>query len=104
METVAMGRNKELDPRSLGWWLRRNRDRIIGGMQLESLGETSGVARWRVAEISGGHGGHGGHLPAPSAIRRFPRLGNTPAQDGTIKRFPRLPKNQQKSYTNTLWG
>jgi len=27
---------------------------------------------------------------------RFPRVGNTPAQDGTIKRFPRLKSKSKK--------
>ena len=51
MEAVALGRNRELDPRSLGWWLRKNHDRIIGGLRLESVGKASGSARWRIVKV-----------------------------------------------------
>jgi putative DNA primase/helicase len=92
---VVGGRHKEIDSRSLGWWLRRNHDRILGGLRLVNPREVSGAARWRVVEASGGHGGHGGQSPARSvAVARFPGPGNTPARDGTIRRFPRLPKKQ----------
>jgi len=91
MEAVDVGRHKEINSRSLGWWLRRTKDRILGGMQLKQLGKSSGVARWQVVKITSGQSGHGGQSPAGGAmVRRFPRLGNTPAKDGTIKRFPRL--------------
>jgi hypothetical protein len=83
---VAAGRHKEIDSRSLGWWLRRTKDRILGGLRLEAVGHASGVARWQVMKVSGGQGGQ---FPAVGATR----LGNTPAKDGTVKRFPRLPKN-----------
>jgi len=86
---VAAGRHKEIDSRSLGWWLRRTKDRILGGLRLETVGHASGVARWRVMKVSGGQSGHGGQFPAGGATR----FGNTPAKDGTVKRFPRLPKN-----------
>ena len=95
MEAVAAGRHKEIDSRSLGWWLRRTKDRVLGGLQLKQSGQSSGAARWRVVEVISGQSGHGGHCPANGAsVRRFPRLGNTLAQDGTIKRFPRLPINK----------
>ena len=81
MEAVAAGRHQEIDSRSLGWWLRRNRDQIIGGLRLESVGRASGVARWRVVEDPGGQGGHGGHSRG-TRVMRFPRL--------KIMRFPRL--------------
>ena len=92
MEAVALGRNKEIDSRSLGWWLRKNHDRILGGLRLESVGTESGSARWRIVEVHGGHKGHGGQSPAPGVSAR---RGNTPTQDGTIRRFPRLGKKQK---------
>jgi putative DNA primase/helicase len=94
MEVAAVGeRHKEFDSQSLGWWLRRNRDKILGGLRLVSPGEGSGVARWQVLKVSGGHGGHGGQSPAGGVmVGCFPGLGNTPAKDGTIKRFPRFPR------------
>jgi|HubBroStandDraft_4_1064222.scaffolds.fasta_scaffold25411_1 putative DNA primase/helicase len=92
IEAVALGRNKEIDSRKLGWWLRRNHDRIIGGMRLESKGTKSGSSRWQIVGPSGGQSGHGGQSRASRiSAMRFPGLGNTPAHDGTIKRFPRLP-------------
>jgi hypothetical protein len=93
MEAVAVGRHKEIDSQSLGWFLRHTKDRVLGGLRLEALGQASGVARWRVVEVSGGHSGHGGQIPA-SGVKRFLGLGNTPAKDGTIIRFPRLPGKQ----------
>jgi hypothetical protein len=95
MEVVAVGRHKEIDSRSLGWWLRRTKDRVLGGLRLEAVGHASGVARWRVMKVASGQSGHGGQFPAAHPmVRRFPRLGNTPAKDRTIKRFPRLPINK----------
>jgi putative DNA primase/helicase len=76
MEAVALGRNREIDPRSLGWWLRKNHDRIIGGLRLEAVGKASGSARWKIVKIDSGHEGQGGHPPARN-IMRFPRLKNT---------------------------
>jgi hypothetical protein len=94
LEVVAVGRQKVINPVSLGWFLRHVKDRILGGLQLEQLGKSSGVARWRVMKVASGQSGYGGQLPAGGdMVRRFPRLGNTPAQDGTVKRFPRLHKN-----------
>ena len=93
IEAVALGRKNEIDPRRLGWWLRRNHDRILGGLRLESVGTESGSARWRIVEVDGGHRGHRGQ----SHVHDFnARRGNTPARDGTITRFPRLPKNMNK--------
>jgi len=97
IEVVGAGHNKEVDPRRLGWWLRRNHNRIIGGLRLESVGKTSGSARWRVVEVEGGHSGQGGQIHGSGeTIMRFPRLGNSPKQDGTIIRFPRLRKPKNK--------
>ena len=93
MESVAVGRHKEIDSRSLGWWLRRSKDRVLGGLRLETSGQESGSARWRIVEAPSGHIGHGGQFPA-SRVMRFPGPGNTPAKDGTIKRFPRLPEKK----------
>jgi len=94
MEAAAVGRHKEIDSRSLGWWLRRTKDRVLGGLRLEAVGHASGVARWRVMKVASGQSGHGGQFPAAHPmVRRFPRHGNTPAKDRTIKRFPRLLKN-----------
>jgi hypothetical protein len=105
IEAVAVGRHKEIDSRSLGWWLRRNHDRILGDLRLETPREVSGVARWQVVKVPGGHGGHGGQLPAGGVlVCLFPGLGNTPAKDGTIKRFPRLPENMNKKATQTYKG
>jgi putative DNA primase/helicase len=98
IETVAGGSQKEIDSRRLGWWLRRNKDRILGGLRLEAIGKSSGVVRWRMVEVLGGHRGHGGHSrPSGASAKRFPGPGNTPARDGTIKRFPRLPTKQQSN-------
>jgi len=98
VEAVALGRNKEIDSRKLGWWLRKNKNRIMGGLRLESNGTEGGSARWRIVEGSGVHSGHGGQSPASRvSIKRFTRLGNTPAQDGTIKRFPRLRDSQTQN-------
>jgi len=86
LEAVAVGRHKEIDSRSLGWWLRRTHDRILGGLRLENVGQESGVARWRIAEIPSGQSGHGGQFTAGGhGVQRFPRL---------VKRFPRLPEKQ----------
>ncbi len=93
MEAVAFGRHKEIDSQSLGWFLRHTKERVLGGLRLEAVGQVSGVAEWRVVKVPGGHSGHGGQFPA-GGVRRFPRLGNTPTQDGTVKRFPRLPEKQ----------
>jgi putative DNA primase/helicase len=96
IEAVALGRNKEVDSRKLGWWLRRNHNRIIGGLRLESKGSESGSSRWRIVEPSGVQSGHGGQsLASRVSAVRIPGLGNTPARDGTIKRFPRLPNTKQ---------
>jgi hypothetical protein len=97
LEAVAVGRHKEIDSRSLGWWLRRTRDRVLGGLRLEAVGTESGSARWRIVEVDGGHRGHGGQFPAHGVSAR---LGNTPAQDGTVKRFPRLPINNKAAQLN----
>ena len=90
IESMVVGRNKEIDSRKLGWWLRRNRNRITGGLRLESTGTESGSARWRIVVIDGGHEGQGvqSHRASVSASSYAGR-GNIPAQDGTIKRFPR---------------
>ena len=90
IEAVALG-NKEIDSRKLGWWLRRNHNRILGGLRLESVGTESGSSRWRIVEPTGVQSGHGGQsLASPVSAMRFPGPGNTSARDGTIKRFPRL--------------
>ncbi|MGA8010945.1 MAG: hypothetical protein WB949_00775 [Candidatus Acidiferrales bacterium] len=74
MLTAAAGHQKEIDSRSVGWWLRRVHDRILGGLRVEISRKASGVARWRVVEAPGGQSGHGGQLPvARDGIRRFPR-------------------------------
>jgi hypothetical protein len=92
MEAVAVGRHNEIDPRSLGWWLRRSKDRVLGGLRLETPGQESGANLWRIAEVPSGHSGHGGQSPASShRVKRYPRLGNAPQ---TIKRYPRLPYKQ----------
>jgi hypothetical protein len=76
---VAAGRQKEIDSRSLGWWLRRVHDRILGGLRLELSRQVSGVARWRVLEAPGGQSGHGGQSPVGGdTVRRFPRLRKNP--------------------------
>jgi len=80
MLTVAAGRQKEIDSRSLGWWLRRVHGRILGGLRLEQLGKSSGVARWRVVKAPSGQGGQGGQSPVGG---------------DTVRRFPRYLKNQQ---------
>lgn len=86
MEAVTLGHKKEIDPWSLGWWLRKNHDRIVGGLRLESVGKASGSARWRIVEALRGHErqvGLRGHIPAPTVgVMRFPRP----------YRFPRLKK------------
>ena len=75
IEAVALGRNREIDPRSLGWWLRKNHDRITGGLRLEAVGKASGSARWRIVKIDSGDEGQSGHSPARNVgIMRFPRL------------------------------
>jgi putative DNA primase/helicase len=79
--TVAAAR-QEIDSRHLGWWLRRVRDRVIGGLRVESLRKVSGVACWRVVKARGGHGGHGGQLRAgPDGVYRFPRLADNEEED-----------------------
>jgi len=93
MEAVAAGRHKEINSQSLGWFLRHTKDRVLSGLRLEHVGQASGVARWMVLEVSGGHSGQGGQYPA-SGVKRFPRLGSTPAQDGAVKRFPRVLINK----------
>ena len=75
MLNAAAGRQKDIDSRSLGWWLRRVHDRILGGLRLEIVGKASGVARWRVVKVPSGHRGQGGQFPvADDKIKRFPRL------------------------------
>jgi Domain of unknown function (DUF3854) len=63
--SVAAGRQQkgEVDSRRLGAWLKRVRDRIVGGLRLKRPSETSGVANWRITKAPiGGHGGHGGQF------------------------------------------
>jgi len=45
--------------KSVGWYLKRNLDRVVGGLVLRRAGETGGVARWRV-EATDGRSGTGG--------------------------------------------
>ena len=72
---VAAGRHAkgEIDPKRLGWWCRRFRDRVIGGLQLRFSGKMSGVARWQVDEVpaggSGGYGGFEGHHHATGSTK-----------------------------------
>lgn len=40
------------DGRRVGWWLRRNMDRVVTGLVLQRLGD-SGSARWRVEAFDG---------------------------------------------------
>jgi hypothetical protein len=71
---LAVGHQKEINPVSLGWFLRSVRDRILGGLQLKRLGKSSGVAEWGIVKVPGGQSGHGGQLPGGAAVvRRFPR-------------------------------
>jgi putative DNA primase/helicase len=76
MEAMALGRNREIDPRSVGWWLRKNHDRIVGGLRLEAVGKASGSARWKIVKVGSGHEGQEGHPPARKSMR-FPRLRNS---------------------------
>jgi hypothetical protein len=62
-----------IDHRRLGWWCRRVRRRVIGGLRLDVDGTVSGVARWRIAEVAAG--GFGGHVPAADDTNQ-PRNGS----------------------------
>jgi hypothetical protein len=84
LEAVAAGRHQEIDAVRLGWWLRRTRDRICGGLRLEVAGKKSGSNRWKIVEVSEGQGGHEGQSRG-TGVMRFPRL-----KPGAIMRFPRL--------------
>jgi putative DNA primase/helicase len=44
---VASSRTEQIDQQRLGWWARRNRDRIIGDLKLRRVNE-SRPALWRV--------------------------------------------------------
>jgi hypothetical protein len=95
IEAVALGRKNEIDSRKLGWWLRKNKNRIMAGLRLESTGTESGSSRWQIVEPPSVHRGHSGQSPASrGSAMRFPGPGNTPKRDGTIKRFPRLPNTK----------
>lgn len=83
LECVAVGRHQEIDAVRLGWWLRRTRDRICGGLRLEVAGKQSGSNRWKIVEVPGGQGGHGGQSRG-TGVMRFVRL-----KPGTIMRFPK---------------
>jgi putative DNA primase/helicase len=90
LESVAVGRHGEIDTVHLGWWLRRTRDRIFGGLRLEVVGHKSGSNRWKIVEVSEGQGGHEGHSPA-TRVMRFPRLKKGHRkEEHPIQRFPRL--------------
>lgn len=39
-----------IDPRLLGWWLTKNRDRIVAGLRIVRDGEVHKVATWRCQE------------------------------------------------------
>jgi putative DNA primase/helicase len=43
---------KGINSRSLGWWLRRHLDRVVGGLALRRTGEEHKTALWRVLAIS----------------------------------------------------
>jgi hypothetical protein len=74
MLIAAAGHQKEIDSRSVGWWLRRVHDRILGGLRVELSRKASGVARWRVVKAPGGQSGHGAQLRVSSdGIQRFSR-------------------------------
>jgi putative DNA primase/helicase len=88
MLTVGETHQGEINARRLGWWLRRVRDRIIGGLRVEQMRKVSGVACWRVAKVRGGYSGHGGQFQASS--------------DGVI-RFPRLVDNEEENRENTKY-
>jgi putative DNA primase/helicase len=81
VECVAIGRHGEIDASHLGWWLRRTRDRICGGLRLEVAGKKSGSNRWKIVEVPGGQGGQS----LGTCVMRFPRL--------KITRFPRYGDN-----------
>jgi hypothetical protein len=44
---AVAGRGPNIDPKALGFWLNRVKDRIVGGMVVRRDGETGGSARWR---------------------------------------------------------
>jgi putative DNA primase/helicase len=91
MLSVAAGRQQkqELDSRRLGWWLRRVRDRIIGGLRLCRSGKASGVAHWRVEEVrAGGHEGHSGHFPATENTTKSENGSNGGWNDAEQKNDP----------------
>lgn len=44
------GEGRGINPKRLGWWLRRNAGRIVDGMRLSQT-RVSRVAEWRVAPI-----------------------------------------------------
>jgi hypothetical protein len=66
--SLAAGRHAkdEVDPKRLGWWCRRLRDRVISGLRLHFCRKASGVASWQIIEVpaggSGGHRGSEGHF------------------------------------------
>ena len=66
LECVGVVRRGEIDAVRLGWWLRRTRDRICGGLRLEVAGKKSGSNRWKIVEVPGGQGGHEGQSGVPA--------------------------------------
>jgi uncharacterized protein DUF3854 len=97
---LAAGRQQrhEVDSRRLGWWLRRVRDRIIGGLRLHFCGKVSGTTRWRVIKVTAsGVGGFRGFGDHSSATEGTTQPVNEPCGWGN---HARRPENDHQNHQN----
>jgi hypothetical protein len=92
---LATGRQqtKEVDSRRLGWWLRRVRDRIVGGLRLLRSGKSSGVACWRIEKVpAGGDRGFIGHSPVTLSTTH--PVDNSPSSRDDARQPENDPRDQ----------
>jgi hypothetical protein len=96
---AARDARNQVDPKRLGWWCRRSRDRTIGGLQLRRCGKAlSKVAHWQI-EIRDadacGHKGHEGQFRATKSTPE-PESNARPAGDGAgwAENDPENPSNR----------
>jgi hypothetical protein len=98
-EFAPLKNGKPLSPQSIGVRLRSIRQRVIGGLCVDSVPGHGGVAKWAVRSVEdGGHGGHGwDNLSPGSFASEIHRDENIPTKP-TIPTKPEMDQEEQEAY------
>lgn len=90
---ATRGEPGRLSAQSLGQYLRKFERRIEAGLFFERVGESSGVARWRVVEVSGGPGGPRGETGATRERDTETKNDVSSGRHGKVPQAPQVPSD-----------